>query len=300
MDYTKIGNFIYELRREKKLTQSQLADKLHVTNKAVSKWERGLGAPDISLLRDLSCVLGVSVNELLIGEKKNYLTKQQTDDILVESVLSYRKKGIKDTIILSVLSFLMIGFFISSLVIFNFSMIRAGLFLNSVFLILAFFFISLLFFIKLTANNQIKRNIVLIFCVAYTVSITSYMFYTGIYFQQNIGVLPTFDVNFVPFQNIYNAFFLVLRKAQPISFLFQYIAMDLFLFMPYSFFVPFLLKKKFSFVKFLIFFLVLIIVKEMVQFLTGWGIFDVDDIILNFVGLIVMFYLMKWLNFFGN
>ena len=69
MENQKIGNFIKELRKEKNLTQKELADKLFITDRAVSKWERGLSCPDISLLDDLSNILGVSVIELLKGRR---------------------------------------------------------------------------------------------------------------------------------------------------------------------------------------------------------------------------------------
>lgn len=69
MDNIKIGQFIKLMRMEKQMTQQQLADKLQVTNKAVSKWERGLNFPDITILEKLADELGVSVAELLRGEK---------------------------------------------------------------------------------------------------------------------------------------------------------------------------------------------------------------------------------------
>ena len=61
MNNQKIGDFIKELRKEKDLTQKELADKLNITDRAVSKWERGLNCPDIFLLDDLSQILDVSV-----------------------------------------------------------------------------------------------------------------------------------------------------------------------------------------------------------------------------------------------
>lgn len=67
MDCKKIGEIIHTLRKEKGLTQKELAGKLGVSDKAVSKWERGLGCPDISLLGDLSDTLGVSTKEMLLG-----------------------------------------------------------------------------------------------------------------------------------------------------------------------------------------------------------------------------------------
>lgn len=67
MDNQKIGAFIAARRKEMGLTQQQLAERLGVTNKAVSKWESGNGIPDISLFTALAEVLGVTADELLRG-----------------------------------------------------------------------------------------------------------------------------------------------------------------------------------------------------------------------------------------
>ena len=67
MDCNKVGALIAGLRREKGLTQKQLGDAMNISDKTVSKWERGLGCPDVSLLRELSAVLGVDVEKLLEG-----------------------------------------------------------------------------------------------------------------------------------------------------------------------------------------------------------------------------------------
>ena len=68
MDQIKIGKFIAECRKKQNLTQSQLADKLGITDRAVSKWENGRAMPDSSLMLDLCSILNISVNELLSGE----------------------------------------------------------------------------------------------------------------------------------------------------------------------------------------------------------------------------------------
>lgn len=69
MDNAKTGALIRELRREKGITQKQLADALHVTDKAVSKWERGICAPDLALLEPLANDLGCTILELISGER---------------------------------------------------------------------------------------------------------------------------------------------------------------------------------------------------------------------------------------
>lgn len=69
MDTNKIGSFIKELRISRNMTQKELAEKINCTDKAISRWETGRGVPEVSLLMPLSKALGVSVNELLMGER---------------------------------------------------------------------------------------------------------------------------------------------------------------------------------------------------------------------------------------
>lgn len=70
MDYEKTGRFIQQLRKEKGMTQLTLAERLGVTDRAVSRWERGKGFPDVSMLKPLAEALGISVSELLDGERR--------------------------------------------------------------------------------------------------------------------------------------------------------------------------------------------------------------------------------------
>ncbi len=69
MNQIKIGKFIAECRKKNGLTQMQLSEKLGITDKAISKWERGIAMPDTSIMLELCDILGISVNELLSGEK---------------------------------------------------------------------------------------------------------------------------------------------------------------------------------------------------------------------------------------
>ena len=89
MDKERTGQLITELRKEKGLTQKQLAEALNVTDKAVSKWERGLSFPDISMLEPISQTLDISIMELLAGERKGedeLLTREEAQKIVKESV----------------------------------------------------------------------------------------------------------------------------------------------------------------------------------------------------------------------
>lgn len=85
MDSIKIGKFIADCRKKKSLTQEELAEQLYITDRAVSKWERGLSLPDADKMLDLCSILNISVNELLNGEKINMEDYgKRTNELLVE------------------------------------------------------------------------------------------------------------------------------------------------------------------------------------------------------------------------
>lgn len=78
MDCKKTGTFICSLRKEKGLTQAAMAERLGISNRTISKWENGDGMPDISILSDVAGILGVTVDELLRGEKNPDLPPEIT------------------------------------------------------------------------------------------------------------------------------------------------------------------------------------------------------------------------------
>lgn len=97
MNYNKIGNFIAEKRKEKGLTQKELAEKIGVTDKAVSKWERGLGCPDVSILEVLASTLDVSILEILKGRTiENEIIKVKEANDYVKESLNYSKVQTKE------------------------------------------------------------------------------------------------------------------------------------------------------------------------------------------------------------
>ena len=83
MDQIKIGRFIANCRKQKNLTQMQLSEKLGITDKAISKWERGIAMPDSSIMLELCDILGISVNELLRGEKSGMENNDQKSEQLL-------------------------------------------------------------------------------------------------------------------------------------------------------------------------------------------------------------------------
>lgn len=88
-DKEKIGKLISKLRKEQKLTQKELAEKLMVSNKTISKWENGAGLPDISMLAPLADILGITITELLKGEqltKSDPLEQNEVEHILQKTI----------------------------------------------------------------------------------------------------------------------------------------------------------------------------------------------------------------------
>ena len=94
MDQLKIGKFIAECRKQKNLTQMQLAEKLGITDKAISKWERSIAMPDTSIMLELCDILGISVNELLSGEKISMENNnQKNEQLLLDMAKELEKKN---------------------------------------------------------------------------------------------------------------------------------------------------------------------------------------------------------------
>ena len=95
VDQIKIGRFIAELRKEQSMTQRNLAEKLGVTDRAISKWENGRGMPDVSLMKPLCEILGISVTELLNGECAEDVVSMNNVEVTVYEVLADREIQVK-------------------------------------------------------------------------------------------------------------------------------------------------------------------------------------------------------------
>lgn len=94
MDQVKIGRFIAQCRKKENLTQMQLAEKLDITDRAVSKWETGRAMPEVSVMLKLCDVLGISVNELLCGEKISMENNNQNNEqLLLDMAKELEKKN---------------------------------------------------------------------------------------------------------------------------------------------------------------------------------------------------------------
>ncbi len=124
MNQEKIGKFIASKRKEHNLTQEQMAEKLNISKNAVSKWERGLNLPDVSIMQELCKILDITLNELFIGEKiidekykevadNNLLNALENSSFtLKEKIEFYKKKWEKEHFFELTIEMLVIVFFI--------------------------------------------------------------------------------------------------------------------------------------------------------------------------------------------
>ena len=111
MDNNKIGKYIASLRKEKKLTQAELGNKLFVTDKAVSKWERGLSLPDITILEKLADELDTDIYSILQVEKKN--------SIDIEKILNDERNKIKKELNKKIIIYILPIIFVSCIIFFK-------------------------------------------------------------------------------------------------------------------------------------------------------------------------------------
>ena len=107
MDQIKIGTFLKTLRKEKNLTQDQLAEQLGVSSRTVSRWETGMNMPDISLLLEIAELYGVTIPELIDGERKSENMNEEVKEVV--SKMSNYAETEKTTIIKNVRTESMLG-----------------------------------------------------------------------------------------------------------------------------------------------------------------------------------------------
>ena len=123
MNLIKIGKFIAECRKNKGFTQEQLAEKLYITDRAVSKWERGLSLPDADKMLTLCNILDINVNELLNGEKINMKDyEKKTEELLVEMAKQEENKNKKAIFNMYVFEITVIIFYIALMVLAAYSL----------------------------------------------------------------------------------------------------------------------------------------------------------------------------------
>ena len=283
MNLEKISNLIKTKRKEKNLTQHELAEKLNVTEKAISRWETGRGTPDISLLIPLSKELGLSTNELLNGEENieeivNYIDnnkKIKNKTPLIISVIIY---GI--TLILY-LSYLKVEYGMSKLQI----SYKGELVFNTIFILLITISNKILgtyYVDKIEEKNKIKKTTYIIALIIYTIMIFNLTLFT-----RRIGEIR---YNLIPLKTISD--YIINIKKYNLREIIINIFGNIFIFMPVQYLIIKIFELKKSKIIILIDLIILLSI-ELSQLITHTGIFDIDDIILNLSGMLITLILMK-------
>ena len=106
MDQLIVGKFIAELRKERKLTQRELAERLNISDKTVSKWECGLGMPEVSLMLPLCKELGITVNELLTGKRLDAFEYQKNAEVNIMNLIQEREENKRKLVLETIIVFI--------------------------------------------------------------------------------------------------------------------------------------------------------------------------------------------------
>lgn len=283
METKKIALFIKTKRKEKGLTQEQLANELFVTEKAISRWETGRGTPDISLLMPLANALNVSVSEILSGEKK-VESKEEINEII--NYIEINKKGkynmpFKLSIICYIISILT---FLTYLRLDYNTNISINYFIRLIFVIIASVFIIIGNYIY--NNNYIdkisdkKKSIKI-------ANLIIFIYYSTLLFNMTIFARFTniHSYNLIPFKSIYE-----IVTSNNMYFILINILGNLLVFMPIEYFMIELFNVV-NFKKTLLINFLIVFICEVIQYTFKIGVFDVDDIILCFSGMMLFYFL---------
>lgn len=177
MDQEKIGKFISKCRKANKITQSELADKLGVTNRSVSNWENGKNMPDLSLFKPLCDILNITINELLSGEKINEDKYQEKLEENIINTINYSNKKIEQKNKLIGLILLLFGCLINTLGLMAFNPDTHAC---SFSIILGIIFATIGFYKLIKTTSYIKNIICLILFVIIYMGATLLFDYIGV------------------------------------------------------------------------------------------------------------------------
>ena len=281
MDLNKICKFIKTKRKELGITQEELAEKLFVTEKAISRWETGRGTPDISLLLPLSKELKIDVSELLNGgeNKKNNNNVEQLikyNEITKANKFNFQFKLTIFFYVLSILTFLFylrfeydpnieVNYFIRLLIIT----------ISYLFVIIGNKIYSNNYVEKIEDKNKVKRLSQIIIFIYYIVL----LFNMALFARYNI----VDSYNIIPFKSIIS----IISNRNVYSIIINIFG-NLLIFIPLEYFIIELLNIKKGYVNFVLSFIIVLII-EILQFIFKVGVFDVDDLILCVFGMNLFF-----------
>ncbi len=277
MNINKISNFIKTKRKELGLTQEELAQKLFVTEKAVSRWETGRGTPDISLLIPLAKILNVDVSELLNGEnnieeviKYNELNKKSKFNLQYKIIILFY--------ILSILTFLIyLRFEYDPNIELNYFIRLTLIIIASIFIITGNSIYSNNYVEKLEDKKKVTKFSLGIIFIYYIIL----LFNMVIFARYN----TINSYNLIPFKSIIEIF----NNGNIYSIIINIFG-NLLIFMPLEYFIIELFKVKKFLLNFIISFIIIFII-EIIQYIFKIGVLDIDDLILCTLGM-MLFYII--------
>ena len=279
MDLNKISNFIKTKRKELGITQDKLAEKLFVTEKAISRWETGRGTPDISLLLPLSKELNIDVSELLNGEE-NKKNKNNVEQLIEYNEITKANKynfQFKLTIFFYILSILSFLFYLR----FEYDPnIEVNYFIRLLIIVIASIFVII--GNKIYSNNYVekledKKKVLKLS------HIIVFIYYVILLF--NMVVFARYNsidgYNLIPFKSIVDIF----KNGTTYEVIINIFG-NLLVFMPLEYFLIELFKvKKFS-INFILSFGIILLI-ELFQYIFKVGVLDIDDLILCTFGMMI-------------
>lgn len=281
MDLSKISNFIKTKRKELGITQDELAEKLFVTEKAVSRWETGRGTPDISLLLPLSKELNIDVSELLNGEE-NRNSKNDVEQLIEYNEITKANKynfQFKLTILFYILSMLLfliyLKFEYNPNIEVNYFIRLLIIFIASIFVIIGNQIYSNNYVEKIDDKKKVLKLSYIIVFIYYVIL----LFNMAIFARYNS--IDSF--NLIPFKSIID----IIKNGTPYSIIINVFG-NLIIFMPLEYFLIELFKvKKFS-INFVLSIGIISLI-ELFQYIFKVGVLDIDDLILCTFGMIIFY-----------
>lgn len=275
MNLNKISNFIKTKRKELGLTQEELAQKLFVTEKAISRWETGRGTPDISLLIPLAKILKVNVSELLNGEN-DIEEVIKYDELNKKFKFNFQFKIIILFYILSIPTFLIyLRFEYDPNIELNYFIRLILIIIASIFIIIGNLIYSNNYVEKLEDKNKIRKFSLSVIFIYYIIL----LFNMVIFARYN----TINSYNLIPFKSIIDIF----NNGNIYSIIINILG-NLLIFMPLEYFIIELFKVNKFFLNFIISFIIILII-EIMQYIFKVGVLDIDDLILCTLGMMVFY-----------
>ena len=277
MNLNKISNFIKTKRKELGLTQEELAQKLFVTEKAISRWETGRGTPDISLLIPLAKILKINVSELLNGEN-DIEEVIKYNEINKKTKFNFQFKIIILFYVLSILTFLIyLRFEYDPNIELNYFIRLLLIIIASIFIIIGNLIYSNNYVEKLEDKNKIKKFSLSIIFVYYIILLFNMVIFA------RYNTINSF--NLIPFKSIIEIF----NNGNIYSIIINIFG-NLLIFMPLEYFIIELFEINKFLLNFISSFLIILII-EIIQYIFKVGVLDIDDLILCTLGM-MLFYII--------